>query len=170
MENYADWLTFSDHQQPPRVLDTDPALNSAIDLRPALDASPAAAASWNRSAFKPFPDGTHLAVVTHASWRQGGSGTAYLFIVWREMGRKRGGFSQADPIFLNARTDGGRTFALRRLSFLASAAGITLDASAFKPSDLLGAVATLVIETQPHYRDVERTAPVISRYLPAPPI
>ncbi len=87
--------------------------------------------------FKPFPPGLHPAIVTRAEWRQGGRGTAYLFIVWR--GAE---CSHAESLFFNALTEAGRAYAIQRLGEIASAAGLRRVDT---PNDLLGAVAMLLV-------------------------
>jgi len=82
----------------------------------------------------------------------------------------RRGCSLVDPVFLNAATQQGRQFALRKLSLIAAAAGVELRAESFQPSDLLGAVALLQIEPKPHWSDPEQTVQAVAKYLPAPPL
>lgn len=166
MTSGTDWLRFDDER--PRYRPPDPGANRAIDLTARLGESPAASASWNQGTNYPaFPAGRHQAVITRAEWRTGSTGQEYLALVWSEVARRRG-CSLLDPVYLSAATQPGRQYALRKLSLIASAAGIHLPPDAFQPSQLLGAVTVIEIESKPHWSKPGQTVLVVKRYLPAP--
>jgi hypothetical protein len=163
-----DWLRFDDEPRRPVPEQPDPSVNAPVDLTGALAESPEAAKAWNKpTGFKVFPTGKHAAIIRRSEWRAGNGGRRYLFLVWQEMHDRRG-CSLVDPVFLNAATQQGRQFALRKLSLIAAAAGIELRTESFQPSDLLGAVALLEIESKPHWAVPGQTVQAVAKYLPAP--
>ena len=166
MTSGADWLGFGDER--PRYRPPDPGANRAIDLTARLGESPAASASWNQGTnYAAFPTGPHIAVIIRAEWKTGSTGQEYLVLVWSEMARKRG-CSLLDPVYVNAGTQPGRQYALKKLSLIASAAGIHLPPEAFQPSQLLGAVAVIEVALKPHWSKPGQTVLAVKRYLPAP--
>lgn len=160
-----DWLDFSCTAAPRRAdAPGDNDNNRRVNL---LQHSQPARSFGPRPAFKPFPDGKHVAICTRSEWRQGGqSGAPYLFVVWSEMDKRRYGMSVTDWFFLHQQPRQREHQA--KLLELGSAAGLSLDLAAFSPGDLHGAVATLEIATRKDSRGDMK--PQILRYLPAPPL
>lgn len=164
------WCQFDDEPRRPRVEQPNPLTNRPLDLSGDLAASPDAAKQWNRpTAFKAFTPGKHLAIVRRSEWRDGKGGRPYLFLVWQESDNRRGA-SIVDPLFLQAATQQGRQYALRKLSLIAAASRIELPAESFQPSMLLGAVAVLDIEAKPHWSNPNETVVGVTRYYPAPEV
>lgn len=148
-----------------------PEADRPLDLSRSLASSGKAADNWNRPAtYRAFEPGRHVAICTRSEWRTPQSGgESYLLMVWADHTQKRGR-TIVDYLHLNAGTAKGREYALRRLALVASAAGIELDASAFRPGSLLGACVAITVANRADWRDAQKILPYIARFEPAPEV
>jgi hypothetical protein len=155
----------------PRVYQPPAAADRPVNLASSLARLGKAAENWNKPAvYRAFEPGRHVVICTRSEWHTPKSGgEPYLLMVWADHTQKRGR-TIADYLHLNAGTLKGREFALRRLALVASAAGIELDAEAFRPGSLLGACVAITVANRADWRDSQKLLPGITRFEPAPEV